>query len=44
MPQIDQLLESMARFGAQAALLTSGERVRSRVSDREPLRGADDLS
>ncbi len=27
MPQIDQLLESMARFGAQAALLTSGERV-----------------
>jgi twitching motility protein PilT len=27
MPQIDQLLESMAKFGAQAALLTSGERV-----------------
>ncbi len=27
MPQIDQLLESMAKFGAQGALLTSGERV-----------------
>jgi twitching motility protein PilT len=27
MPQIDQLLESMTKFGAQAALLTSGERV-----------------
>ncbi|HEX5854111.1 MAG TPA: hypothetical protein VFZ57_00710, partial [Thermoanaerobaculia bacterium] len=27
MRQIDQLLESMSKFGAQAALLTSGERV-----------------
>ena len=27
MPQIDQLLESMTKFGAQAAVLTSGERV-----------------